>query len=63
MVGGVAASREWTIRAWRISTGPRTNALSSEASGQYAGGEKAGQVDAVVSRSSANVSSPQAAGG
>src|SRR5271167_4162290 len=34
------ASREWTIRTWRISTGPRTNALSSEASGQYAGNER-----------------------
>ena len=31
MSGGIAGqSREWTMRAWRFSTGPRTNALSSK---------------------------------
>ncbi len=40
MVGGVASQREWTMWAWRTSNGPRTKALSSETTGQYAGNER-----------------------
>ena len=54
------ASREWTIRACRTRTGPRTNSLSSEPSGSQAGKLRNREIGAVASRKPRSPSMPRA---